>query len=372
MHPTHSRGGNRRNRRTTGAKAYLPIGRIKFMDFYTNVIRHNNTHIVDDLIEILQDLFQIYSPSYREQAVMEYAAEFLKRECGFTVTTDAKYNILAVRGTPKNGFYPLLNAHGDTVQDDLDEFLTHNIRYDAEKNIIHGRELFMLGCDDKAGMAIIMTIAKHSTAPLKILFTVEEESGCGGITAVDPNFFKDVAFAITLDRKGAGDIITEYGGRRMAPKIFTDAVVNIGMTIGHPLRVSYGSFADTYHISTHCIAINLSTGYYNAHSQRDYVNITEAMKIAEIVSRCIIDEYSQLEKIAVDYEVPPLQPRSYRSTYHNIGPNIWAGNTHITTQSTLFQPTQSGGGGEEEEDEIDWEYERMLQKWDEFKDMEYR
>jgi len=307
------------------------------MSAYPNLIRHTDLDITDDLITVLQDLFRIYSPSRREHIVMDYAADYLRRLGDFTVTVDEHHNVMAVRGTPENGFYPLLNAHGDTVQDDLDEFLTHNVRYDAEKNILHGRDMFMLGCDDKAGMALILIAAKYSDCPLKVLFTVEEEIGCNGIKSVDPSFYDDVAFAITLDRKGSGDIIDTYGGRLMAPKAFVNALIEIGGRFDHELKPSHGSFADTFYISNYCIAVNMSTGYYNAHSTRDYIDIGEAMKILETVSRCITEDFPTLENIAVNYEIPPAQDRygsrrSSSSSSSSSSFGVW----NETSQSSLF------------------------------------
>jgi di/tripeptidase len=305
------------------------------MSAYPNLIRHTDLDITDDLITVLQDLFRIYSPSRREHLVMDYAADYLRRLGDFTVTVDEHHNVMAVRGTPENGFYPLLNAHGDTVQDDLDEFLTHNVRYDAEKNILHGRDMFMLGCDDKAGMALILIAAKYSDCPLKVLFTVEEEIGCNGIKSVDPSFYDDVAFAITLDRKGSGDIIDTYGGRLMAPKAFVNALMEIGGRFGHELKPSHGSFADTFYISNYCIAVNMSTGYYNAHSTRDYIDIGDAMKILETVSRCITEDFPTLENIAVNYEIPPAQDR-YGSRRSSSSSSSSFGVWNETSQSSLF------------------------------------
>lgn len=72
----------------------------------------------------------------------------------------------------------------------------------------------LLGADDKAGISIIMTMARHlienpdiARGPLRIAFTPDEEIGCG----FDDRLAKDMAvdFAYTLDGSDLGEIIYE-------------------------------------------------------------------------------------------------------------------------------------------------------------------
>lgn len=141
-------------------------------------------------------------------------------------TTDKKAPII--------GFF----AHMDTVSD----YNGHNIRpilhenykggplvINAEKNMVLNEQNAarlaqcigdnivtadgntLLGADDKLGIAIIMTLAEHllkhpeiAHGPLKVAFTIDEETGTG-ITYFDvPKFAAD--FAYTIDGANLGDI----------------------------------------------------------------------------------------------------------------------------------------------------------------------
>ncbi len=141
-------------------------------------------------------------------------------------TTDQK--------APVIGFF----AHMDTVSD----YNGHNIRpvlhenypggplvISAEKNMVLNEQNAanltkcvghnivtadgntLLGADDKLGIAIIMTLAEHllkhpeiAHGPLKVAFTIDEETGTG-ITYFDvPKFAAD--FAYTVDGANLGDI----------------------------------------------------------------------------------------------------------------------------------------------------------------------
>ena len=81
----------------------------------------------------------------------------------------------------------------------------------AGHDIITASGTTLLGADDKAGVAIIMTAARHLLAhpeiphgTIRIAFTPDEEIGRG----VDPRLAKDIAadFAYTFDGAGLGEI----------------------------------------------------------------------------------------------------------------------------------------------------------------------
>lgn len=141
-------------------------------------------------------------------------------------TTDQK--------TPVIGFF----AHMDTVSDynghDIHPVLHENyaggpLTINAEKkmilneqnaarlmkctgdNIVTADGNTLLGADDKLGIAIIMTLAEHLLAhpeiahgPLKVAFTIDEETGIG-ITYFDVQKFA-ADFAYTVDGANLGDI----------------------------------------------------------------------------------------------------------------------------------------------------------------------
>lgn len=82
------------------------------------------------------------------------------------------------------------------------------------EDVITASGLTLLGSDDKAGVAIVMTLAKHLLAhpeiphgTIRVAFTPDEEIGRG----VDPQLPKDLAvdFAYTLDGGELGEIVYE-------------------------------------------------------------------------------------------------------------------------------------------------------------------
>ena len=250
--------------------------------------KHANRPVRDVLIKHLVNLCRIYSPSGYELGTIEYCLPILKSS-GFDVELSPEGNIYATRGTPRSGKYMLLNAHTDTVQRDKDaSIITHPdlIQFDPFWNIIWGRG-YMVAGDDKCGIGIILALAEATQLPMKVLLTVGEECGCEGVKSVPNSFYKDTVFCFTLDRRGCCDIIETYSGRKMAPKGIIDLIIKIAKESFVNMGVANGSFADTFYISEHVPAVNISIGYYNAHSSYDFIRVNETYDTMMVVRSCI-------------------------------------------------------------------------------------
>lgn len=112
--------------------------------------------------------------------------------------------------------------------------------YLAEKighDIVTASGLTLLGADDKAGVAIIMTAARHllenpqiEHGPIRIAFTPDEEIGRG----VDPRLPKDLAadFAYTFDGGKVGEIEYETFSADAAEITVTGVSIHPGFAKG--------------------------------------------------------------------------------------------------------------------------------------------
>lgn len=258
----------------------------------------------DPFIEILWDLFRIFSPTGKEKEVIRYASHYLTNHCGFDhVEIDALGNILATRGVAES--YPLLNAHMDTVQKDSDLKNLDALVYNVTTNTFHANDKAMIGCDDKAGIAAILYIALTTTCPLKIALTVAEEIGSIGVNAIPPSFFDDVAWGITLDRKNASDLITKYHDRNLCPKQFAERIIMHAKAEGVDMNVTSGSMADPYDISFYAPCVNMSIGCYYPHTSRDLMRVNEARTIINVVKRCL-DDRDTMNRLAALYNEPTI------------------------------------------------------------------
>lgn len=178
-------------------------------------------------------------------------------------------NILATRGVSEK--YVLLNAH-------MDVFYT----YPYETPV---------GYDDKAGIAAILGIVSvFKDMPIKILFTTQEETmGPGGVLIVKPSFYDNVDCCIVLDRMGNSDIIDEYLGKKICDKKFAWNLLGVGNDLGVSYKIRAGTYSDAYIIAENVKnVVNMSIGYYNPHTQHDYLKIEETVNTAKVVVEFIL------------------------------------------------------------------------------------
>ena len=220
-------------------------------------------------------------------ALAEHIIHFLENElrvAGWEVESDEWGNIMAQRGNSTS--MPLLNAHMDTCQVEKDEYSMSGIAYEPATDRFQLAGV-QLGCDDKAGLAIILCLAKYTDLEFKILLTVQEECGQWGVQQIPAKFFKDVCWIFSLDRKGANDIITNYLGSDTCTEVFYGKLVQVAKEIGMELHRASGSRADTYYLAEHCPAVNLSVGYYGPHRDNDYLVVRETYNTLNLVARCL-------------------------------------------------------------------------------------
>ena len=247
--------------------------------------RHNN--LKPELIETLTQLFKIYSPTYEEHELVRFLSTQLT-EADWRVERDNMGNIMARRSEDISDL-PLLNAHMDTLQSEDDQEHLEALTYDTLTDRFQLKDV-QIGCDDKAGLGIILCLAKYTDLDFKILLTVQEECRQKGVKNIPSDFFHNVCWAFSLDRKGSNDVITEYMGKTMCSEEFYQELVRIGSENNMALSVAQGSRADTYDLANFCPAVNLSVGYYGAHHANDYLKVDETYRTMNLVRQCLVQK----------------------------------------------------------------------------------
>lgn len=264
-------------------------------------LAHLNTNAVESLklekrTDVLDALLAIPGRSGEEGLIRNFLIEELKPLVD-TLNVDNAGNILAGKVYGK-GETVLLSAHMDVVSSDIDP--TKTITKHA---YIWKRESGILGADDRAGIAIIINILKELKASefkgtLKILFTVEEECGQNGAEAVEVDFFNDVYCAISLDRRNALDVVTHSASRQYCSENFGqffERQSRFYHNKGERYKVVRGGVSDLRVWSALGIeSVNLSIGYYEEHTQHEYLNILEWQRTLEFTKRCL----ERLEKVS--------------------------------------------------------------------------
>lgn len=163
-----------------------------------------------------------------------------------------------------------------------------------------------IGGDDRCGIFIIMNILKNLKCSV-VLCEDEEVGGVGAKIFAKSDFINqlDVNYIIEFDRKNANDAVFYSCDN----KDFTEFVTD---TTG--FKVAYGSFSDISIIApaAKIAAVNLSCGYYNAHTTDEYVMYDEMMDVVQAAEVLIKTECDKFEYVARAYpSIYNYQPTTY-------------------------------------------------------------
>ena len=213
----------------------------------------------------------------------------------------------------------LLIAHLDTVHEQLPTII-HITGNDKKNTIISSPQ--GIGGDDRCGVYIILKILSKGYKPY-VLFCENEEIGCVGAMLAAENIkvtesISTLNYIIELDRKGNKDAVY-YDCYN------TEFIDYIRSTIEY--EEEYGSFSDISVIApkTKIAAVNLSCGYYNAHTSKEYVVFQEMENTCLQVEKLLKTKSKQFEYIDID---------AYDYEYKES--NIWDLNLAVTYKEKDF------------------------------------
>jgi len=227
-------------------------------------------------------LLSIHATSGNEKPVRDYLNPILN-DMMDSVEIDSYGNLLATKKIGNGeGATVLLSAHMDTVYGVKED------RQLLENNGIITSDKGALGADDRAGIAIIMEVLRNIEnlsfeGVVKVAFSREEEIGCVGARNIDPDWYSDVDLAIVVDRKGNRDIVTGCGSA-----FCSDAVGNffeeVSKMQGMNFKAVEGGISDAMQFSGNGInSVNLSTGYRNEHTDKEYVVLDDMKDTVRLI-----------------------------------------------------------------------------------------
>ena len=218
------------------------------------------------------------------------------------------------------GTFPvLLVAHLDTVHETKPKM----IMVAGDKDIISSPE--GIGGDDRCGVYMIFEVIKKYNC--SVLFCEDEE--IGGIGAHKFTKSKvaqslDFNYIIEFDRKGKNDAVFYDCDNVEFEQFITEKFY----------KAEYGTFSDISIIAPYLgvAAVNLSCGYYNAHTKSEYIVISEMQ--ASINATCDI-----LASTTDENKYIYVESTSMRDSYFG---NIW-GEYDYDEQYFLFEYADDNG-----------------------------
>jgi len=239
----------------------------------------------DKKLQRLKEVLSVPTHSRQEDLMIEYLERVLL-EKGYDYYKDGMKNIYVTKGQAEH--FPCFVAHTDTVHS-----VNLNLKVvqleEEGKTILTGIDSKTMrpsgiGGDDKCGVFLCLEML-DKLDNVKVALFVSEEIGCLGSRQADPEFFKNVGYAIQYDSpKGNSMSMTLMGkelfgkstdfGEKVSPLILEHGITDWARhpyTDIWPLMEKFGFSC-----------LNLAAGYHRYHTDNEYVVVEEVQNAFEL------------------------------------------------------------------------------------------
>jgi len=159
------------------------------------------------------------------------------------------------------------------------------------------------GGDDKCGIYVLIKLLL-SDIPCRAIVTQDEEIGLLGAEQIVPRWGEQSSILLQADRRGCNDLINHTNGNLIADKQLVDNVLALPECAG--MRAEYGSVTDVGDLCSlfEVAGFNISAGYYDAHSARESIKLSELqLCLSRVMAICRM----------VGSTVQPYPEQEYRS-----------------------------------------------------------
>ena len=264
----------------------------------------------------------------------------------------AQDGFLYVKGKDK----VCLTAHMDTVhKEPVKDYYVLNSK--GKRTIVSSPQ--GIGGDDRCGIYMILRILERTQLRPTIIFCEDEEiGGIGSNKFCGTKFINDLKkmhCLIELDRKGDKDLVYYSDVNEDFHKYLEEIT---------DYKENFGSFSDISHLSPVCgiSSVNISCGYYNAHTKDEYVVMEEMENsikttiniIEDVIEKNVSYEYKKREYSKYSFGNRYLN--YYDDDYNYYYPNNWLNNNK---KSSIFEEKEVSlyiQWKEDGEDKDDWYY----------------
>lgn len=236
----------------------------------------------------LHEIFNIQSISGYEYKMVQKLLSILKKYPNLSVNLDDAGNILITKGKiASNEYFPCVCAHVDTVHAIVQNF---KVNYTKTPKGLTVSSSTGIGGDDKNGIiAILELLANDNISALKACLFTGEENGCIGSSFVDLTFFNNVGYLIGIDRKGNSDFICKEYKDNTISDLFLSTVKPCLEKFNY--KETSGLITDVFNLKERGInlsTVNLSCGYYNAHTKHEYIVLDELLNSINFTENLIL------------------------------------------------------------------------------------
>jgi di/tripeptidase len=239
---------------------------------------------------LLKEVLSVPTKTYKEEKMIEFLIKWLT-DNNIDHYVDSYGNVYATKSNDEskseNFYFPCVISHTDTVHNldtiNVFEEMLPNAQKELKLSLKAYNDLGQptgIGGDDKCGVFGCLTLLSE-LPNLKAAFFVSEETGCHGSKKADPEFFKNVGYAIQFDAPENWMITETCFGQKLFNRdteFFggVDKVLSEGMP-KNDMKYMVHPYTDVYALRSKFdfSCINFSIGYYNYHTKNEYVVIDD-------------------------------------------------------------------------------------------------
>ena len=211
-------------------------------------------------MKLLTTLYRLYSPTFGEKEMSRFVQDRLTK-----IGVEFKTNKNQIYNLKKDT--PMISCHMDQVGwKPLKKLTIKNDKITGDRQI---------GADDKNGIWICLRLLEHFGNNISFIFSTGEEAGCeidDVLEEHDEEILDNIKYALVFDRMGNRDVIGPSNNYCM-PDLHNE-ILCLGAKDGW--HKADGVWSDADIIAYYDIpCVNLSVGYYRAHSDWEYTKLKE-------------------------------------------------------------------------------------------------
>jgi hypothetical protein len=276
----------------------------------------NVSHLEPLLLEILS----IQNPSCNDATKVQVIEKILSLIPAKMFVCEDKEGNLLFDNRPKNkriASVPTIVAHLDQVHEYERGYHFALLGSDKLVAYNHKNERSGTGGDDKCGIYVAIKMLL-SNVPCRAIFVQDEEVGCVGSGVVEPEWGDQTSILLQADRRGNNDLIKHTNGVLVAGDDLIERVLQLPACAG--MKPEYGSVTDIGELcqTFNVAGFNISSGYYEAHSSREYIMLSE-------LQQCLNRVYAIARMVGSDVQELPEQPVKHYPAYGKKSYGKWNG-----------------------------------------------
>jgi len=252
---------------------------------------------MNDQTQRLKDLLSVPTYTWEEDELILHVVESTEN-LHDEIKIDDLGNIYITKGKCEPGtYYPCFVAHLDTVHQKVDMVVKEETLPNAQGELKTAFKAYEqisgeptgIGGDDKAGVFICLELLRE-VDNCKIFLPVAEETGCHGSREANPEFFKDVGYAIQFDSTENNTMSKTLMGVQLFEsegnfiKEVKEVILEHGITdwLHHP-------YTDTMMLKNlfDFSCLNFAAGYYRYHTKNEYVIIEDTLNTLSLAKKIV-------------------------------------------------------------------------------------